>query len=47
MFADDVRHAWRRIRSRPGTILGAAAMLALGIGLTTTMFTRFGVLRRD
>jgi predicted permease len=39
MLIDDIRHAWRRITSRPATIVAAAAMLALGIGLTTAMFT--------
>jgi predicted permease len=39
MFSDDVLLAWRRIRSKPGLMLAAAAMLALGIGLTTAMFT--------
>ena len=36
---DDLRHALRRLRSRPALILAAAAMLGLGIGLTTAMFT--------
>jgi putative ABC transport system permease protein len=36
---DDLRHAYRRLRSRPALMLAAAAMLALGIGLTTAMFT--------
>jgi putative ABC transport system permease protein len=39
MFIDDVRHAFRRLRSRPGVMLAAAVMLGLGIGLTTAMFT--------
>lgn len=39
MFIDDLRQAWRRLRSRPATVMAAAAMLALGIGLTTAMFT--------
>jgi predicted permease len=39
MLVDDVLQAWRRVRSRPATMLGAAAMLALAIGLTTAMFT--------
>jgi putative ABC transport system permease protein len=39
MLFDDIRHAWRRMMSRPGTIVLAAAMLGLGIGLTTAMFT--------
>ena len=36
---DDLRHAYRRLRSRPALMLAAAAMLALGVGLTTAMFT--------
>jgi predicted permease len=36
---DDLRHAFRRLRSRPGVMLAAAVMLGLGIGLTTAMFT--------
>jgi predicted permease len=39
MFMDDLRHGWRRLRARPGTALLSLAMLALGIGLTTAMFT--------
>jgi predicted permease len=39
MLIDDVRHAFRRLRSRPGVMLAAAVMLGLGIGLTTAMFT--------
>jgi len=39
MFIDDVRHAFRRLRSQPGAPAGAVLMLALGIGLTTAMFT--------
>jgi putative ABC transport system permease protein len=39
MLIDDVRHAFRRLRSRPGVMLSAAVMLGLGIGLTTAMFT--------
>src|SRR5258708_11492581 len=39
MLRDDARHAYRRLRSRPAMIFTAAAMLALGIGLTTAMFT--------
>lgn len=39
MFVDDVRHAARRMRAKPAMVLAAAAMLALAIGLTTTMFT--------
>jgi hypothetical protein len=36
---DDLSQALRRLRSRPALILAAAAMLGLGIGLTTAMFT--------
>ena len=36
---DDVKHACRRLRSRPAMMIAAAAMLGLGIGLTTAMFT--------
>ena len=39
MITDDIRHALRRLRSRPGVMLAAAVMLGLGIGLTTAMFT--------
>jgi len=39
MLTDDLRHAFRRLRSRPGVMLSAAVMLGLGIGLTTAMFT--------
>lgn len=35
----DVRHAWRKMRSRPAMTGMAAGMLGLGIGLTTAMFT--------
>ena len=37
--AQDVRQAVRRLRSRPVTSLAAIAMLGLGIGITTAMFT--------
>ncbi len=37
--AQDVRHAVRRLRSRPVTSLAAIGMLGLGIGITTAMFT--------
>jgi predicted permease len=36
---DDLQHAYRRLRSRPAMMLTAASMLALGVGLTTGMFT--------
>jgi predicted permease len=39
MMIDDFRHAVRRLRSGPSTSAAAVAMLALGIGLTTAMFT--------
>ena len=39
MFTDDLRHAFRRIRSSLGFTLGIAALLGLGIGMTTAMFT--------
>lgn len=39
MLIDDVRHAFRRLRARPGVMLSAAMMLGLAIGLTTAMFT--------
>jgi predicted permease len=38
-FFDDLKHGYRRLRARPATALTAAAMLALGIGLATSMFT--------
>lgn len=39
MLLDDVRHSARRLRARPGTALVAIVMLALAIGVTSTMFT--------
>ena len=36
---DDLKHAYRRLRSRPAMMVAAASMLALGVGLTTGMFT--------
>ena len=39
MMTDALRHGWRRLRARPGTALLSIAMLAIGIGLTTAMFT--------
>lgn len=39
MFADDLRHAMRRLRAQPGTATVAAGMLALAIGITSAMFT--------
>src|SRR6185295_17610372 len=44
MLADDFKIGLRRLRARPGTALAAAGMLALGIGLTTGMFTVVGAL---
>ena len=38
MLIDDIRHALRRLRTRPGSALTAAGMLALAIGLSTAMF---------
>ena len=38
-LSQDVRHAVRRLRSRPVTSLAAIGMLGLGIGITTAMFT--------
>ena len=37
--ARDVQYALRGLRTRPGAGLGAVAMLALGVGVTTAMFT--------
>src|SRR5687767_15966810 len=39
MLTDDIRHAFRRLLSRPAVMLAAAVMLGLGIGITTAMFT--------
>jgi predicted permease len=38
-LTSDLRHAWRRMRGRPGPSLLAIGMLALAIGVTTAMFT--------
>jgi predicted permease len=39
MLRDDLRQAWRRLVARPGTALLCAALLALGTGLSTAMFS--------
>jgi predicted permease len=39
MFIDELRHASRRLKSRPGSSLLCAALLAVGIGLTTAVFS--------
>ena len=39
MFFEDFRHALRRLRSTPGTVVLAIGMLALAIGVTSAMFT--------
>jgi predicted permease len=39
MLITDFRRAARRLRSNPGTLALSVAMLALAIGVTTTMFT--------
>jgi putative ABC transport system permease protein len=39
MLADDMRHAWKRLVARPSMPLLCAALLAVGIGLSTTMFS--------
>jgi putative ABC transport system permease protein len=39
MFFDDVRHAGRRLAARPGRAVVCATLLAVGIGLTTAMFS--------
>jgi len=39
MLADDIRHAWKRLTARPARPLLCAALLALGIGLATAMFS--------
>jgi len=38
-FADDLRHAIRRLRVQRGTVLIAGGMLALAIGITSAMLT--------
>ncbi|MEP6495236.1 MAG: ABC transporter permease [bacterium] len=46
-LARDVRYGWRSLRTSPGTTAMATIALALGIGLTTVMFTIiYGVLLR-
>src|SRR6185436_14479506 len=44
MFMDDLRHSLRRLRTRPGSAITAAGMLALAIGLTTAMFALLNTL---
>lgn len=39
MLIDDIRHAARRLTSKPGTALACVGMLALAIGVTAAMFT--------
>ena len=39
MIRSNLQHAWRRVVARPGSACLAAAMLGLGIALTTAMFT--------
>lgn len=39
MFFDDLRHAARRIKSKPATAMACIGMLALAIGVTSAMFT--------
>ena len=39
MFLGDLRHAWRRMTSRPAAALLCAALLAIGIGISTAMFS--------
>jgi putative ABC transport system permease protein len=39
MLTDDLRHAARRITSKPATALACVGMLALAIGVTSAMFT--------
>jgi putative ABC transport system permease protein len=36
---DDLRRAWRRLAAQPGVSLVCAALLAVGIGLSTAMFS--------
>jgi putative ABC transport system permease protein len=38
-LVDDLKHAYRSLRARPAMMLAAASMLAVGVGLTTGMFT--------
>ena len=46
-FVRDIRYGWRSLRASPGTTAMAVIALALGIGLTTVMFTIiYGLLLR-
>ena len=39
MLGDDIRHAWKRLASRPAAALLCAMLLALASGLSTAMFS--------
>ena len=39
MLGDDLRHAWKRLASRPAAALLCAMLLALASGLSTAMFS--------
>ena len=40
-FAQDIRYAWRGIRSSPGFALTVIGTIGLGLGINTTLFTVF------